>query len=102
MGRGGSFIRTWVERDELESTSDLARELLASGAALPMAVRARRQTRGRGRGTNAWWSDEGSLTVTVALDPAAHGLSLSHEPRLALAGAVALVDVLEPLVRPGV
>jgi BirA family biotin operon repressor/biotin-[acetyl-CoA-carboxylase] ligase len=93
------FAQTWVERDEVASTSDLARELIAAGGSeLPMAVRARRQMRGRGRGSNAWWSDEGSLSVTLALDPAAHGLKTAHEPRLALAVAVALVDSVSPTV----
>src|SRR6476469_1533218 len=87
------FVTTLVERDEVGSTSDLARELVESGAVgLPFAVRALSQIRGRGRGTNLWWSDAGSLTFTLALDPGAHGLRAEHEPRLALAVAVALVD----------
>src|SRR3954469_8435522 len=97
------FVRTMVHREEIASTSDLARELIASeGAELPMAVRADRQTRGRGRGSNRWWSDTGSLTFTIALDPAAHGLRLEHEPRLALATAVAVVDALSPLGLAGI
>jgi BirA family biotin operon repressor/biotin-[acetyl-CoA-carboxylase] ligase len=97
------FIRTLIDRGEVSSTSDLARELIrAGGVALPMAVRARRQTRGRGRGANSWWSDEGSLTVTLALDPGALGLKPGHEPRLALATAVALIDAVSPSVAPAV
>jgi len=89
------FARTFIDREEVDSTSDLARsELLAGPVDLPMVVRATRQTRGRGRGDHAWWSDAGSLTFTVALDPAAHGLHPEHEPRLALATAVALIDAI--------
>jgi BirA family transcriptional regulator, biotin operon repressor / biotin---[acetyl-CoA-carboxylase] ligase len=77
----------------LDSTSDLAKRLLAEGGpGLPFAVRAGTQTRGRGRGSHAWWSDAGSLTFTVALDPVAHGLRPEQEPRLALATAVAVID----------
>jgi BirA family biotin operon repressor/biotin-[acetyl-CoA-carboxylase] ligase len=60
-------------------------------------VWAARQTRGRGRGSHRWWSDAGSLTFTIALDPAAHGLRPEHEPRLALATAVAVIDAIEPI-----
>jgi BirA family transcriptional regulator, biotin operon repressor / biotin---[acetyl-CoA-carboxylase] ligase len=93
------LVNTLVRRAELASTSDLARELvLAGGVALPLLVRADRQTRGRGRGSNAWWSDAGSLTMTLAIDPQAHGLTPAHEPRLALAAAVALVEAVAPFV----
>jgi BirA family transcriptional regulator, biotin operon repressor / biotin---[acetyl-CoA-carboxylase] ligase len=90
------FIRTLIEREVVASTSDLARDLVVSGEIeLPAAIWARRQTSGRGRGTHDWWSDAGSLTFTIALDPAAHGLRADHEPRLALATAVAIIDTLE-------
>lgn len=91
------FVKTWERRDVVESTSDLARELVVtSDVTCPLVVTARRQTRGRGRGRNSWWSDEGSLTFTIALDPGAHGLRPDHEPKLALAAAVALIDALAP------
>ena len=91
------FVWTVLKRDVAESTSDLARLLSrASFVSLPLVVWANRQTRGRGRGTNLWWSDAGSLTFTIALDPAAHGLRPEHEPRLALATAVAIIDAIGP------
>ena len=80
------------------STSDLARSLVASEEhALPFVIRADRQTRGRGQADRSWFSDAGSLTFTLALDPAAHGLRPDHEPRLALAAAVAVVDGVSAL-----
>jgi len=97
----GRFARTMIHGGVVESTSDLARQLVNEGsAALPMIVRADRQTRGRGRGEHSWWSDAGSITLTIALDPAAHGLRPDHEPRLALATAVALIDAIGPFA-PG-
>jgi BirA family biotin operon repressor/biotin-[acetyl-CoA-carboxylase] ligase len=93
------FVRTQVERSEVESTSDLARTLLESPAIeLPLVVRARRQTRGRGRGDNNWWSDDGSLTFTLAIDPASLGLRPELEPRIALATAVAVVETFAPVI----
>jgi BirA family biotin operon repressor/biotin-[acetyl-CoA-carboxylase] ligase len=97
------FVRSLIQRDAVTSTSDLARQFIDAGAdSLPLAVWASRQTRGRGRGANRWWSEAGSLLFTIALDPAAHGLRPEHEPRLALAAAVAIIDALAPsrLVEP--
>src|ERR1700733_11239086 len=80
------FVKTMVERDVVLSTNDVAAELVRSGVvALPLLVWAHRQTRGRGRGDHEWWSDAGSLTFTMAIDPAAHGLGQMALPRAALA-----------------
>src|SRR4051794_7715342 len=95
-----SFVRTRIERVEVESTSDLARELIeASAVELPLLVRARRQTRGRGRGDNTWWSDQGSLAFTIGFDPRAVGLEPQHEPRVALTAALAVIGSLLHLCR---
>jgi BirA family biotin operon repressor/biotin-[acetyl-CoA-carboxylase] ligase len=92
------FVRTFLTFDELDSTSDYAARLIREGKVeLPMAVRALRQARGRGRGSHSWWSDAGSLTFTLAIDPMAHGLKIESEPKLALATAVAVIDALDEL-----
>jgi BirA family biotin operon repressor/biotin-[acetyl-CoA-carboxylase] ligase len=97
------FIRTLVRHDVLDSTSRLARELAERGEViLPFAVLADRQTKGRGRGDHTWWSDAGSLTVTIVVDPAELGLGVEHEPCLALATAVALIESLPPTLSGGV
>ena len=88
-----------IQRDVVESTNDLAREhLLAGDVPPPFVVRSARQTKGRGRGANSWWSDEGSLTFTIAVRLASHALTLAHEPRLALATAVAIIEAIQPAV----
>ena len=95
---GWPFAKTTVAYDLVDSTSDRAAELVRDGCcALPLLVWARTQTRGRGRGTHEWWSDVGSLTLTVAIDPLVHGLTLGNEPKLALATAVAVIDALNEL-----
>jgi BirA family biotin operon repressor/biotin-[acetyl-CoA-carboxylase] ligase len=92
------FVKTMVVLDELESTNDRAAELVrAGGIPLPLGVWAGRQTRGRGRGDHVWWSDSGSLTFTLAIDPAAYDLVPASEPKLALATAVAVIDALVEL-----
>jgi BirA family transcriptional regulator, biotin operon repressor / biotin---[acetyl-CoA-carboxylase] ligase len=92
------FVRTMLTFDQLDSTSDRAAELVRSEAIdLPLCVRAIQQSRGRGRGDHSWWSDPGSLTFTLAIDPAAHGVRPESEPRLALSAAVAVIDALRDL-----
>jgi BirA family biotin operon repressor/biotin-[acetyl-CoA-carboxylase] ligase len=87
-----------VALDEVDSTSDRAAQLVRQdGLALPLCVWARRQTRGRGRGRHSWWSDLGSLTFTLAIDPDEHGLAEASEPKLALTTAVAVVDAIVEL-----
>jgi BirA family biotin operon repressor/biotin-[acetyl-CoA-carboxylase] ligase len=93
------FAKTSLDLKEIGSTSDLARELVLSGdLELPLVVRARRQTAGRGRGEHRWFSDDGSLTFTVAIDPKESRLRRDHEPRLALALAVEIINVVESLI----
>jgi BirA family transcriptional regulator, biotin operon repressor / biotin---[acetyl-CoA-carboxylase] ligase len=95
---GWPFVRTMAALPVVHSTNEHARALIQDAAfELPLAVWARRQTRGRGRGTNNWWSDAGSLTFTLAIDPKGHGLAARNEPRLALATAVAVIDALQGL-----
>src|SRR5918998_2162206 len=94
---GWPFVRTMIARDVVESTSDLARELVVEDRYdLPLTVWAARQTQGRGRGENTWWSDAGSLTFTIGIDPASHAIGIEQESRLALASAVAVIDALTP------
>jgi BirA family biotin operon repressor/biotin-[acetyl-CoA-carboxylase] ligase len=70
-----------------------------------MLVWADRQTRGRGQRTNPWWSDAGSLTATVILDPSSLGLSIAQQSKVALAVAQAVVLAIPtryPECRPGI
>ena len=95
---GWPFVKTAVVYDVVDSTSDRAADMVRQRRhELPLLVWARTQTRGRGRGRNQWWSDNDSLTFTVVIDPPVHGLTVEHEPRLALATAVAVIDALTEL-----
>jgi BirA family transcriptional regulator, biotin operon repressor / biotin---[acetyl-CoA-carboxylase] ligase len=92
------FVKTTLVYDVINSTSDRAAELVRERRTqLPLIVWARSQTRGRGRGSHEWWSDAGSLTLTLAIDPTAHGLTTEIEPRIALATAVAVIEALDDL-----
>ncbi|MEN1681574.1 MAG: biotin--[acetyl-CoA-carboxylase] ligase [Planctomycetota bacterium] len=91
----GGWIRAVRWSESLGSTSTeamaIARDRSAPDSGL--LVVAQRQTAGRGRGTNTWFSDEGSLTFSL-LTPR---LSLDHEtlPRAALAVGVALCEACD-------
>jgi BirA family biotin operon repressor/biotin-[acetyl-CoA-carboxylase] ligase len=67
----------------VESTSDQAAQLRHRGELFaPAVVLAGEQTAGRGRGTNAWWSAAGSLTVTFVL-PMDENIQPHHLPLIA-------------------
>ncbi|MDR3637511.1 MAG: biotin--[acetyl-CoA-carboxylase] ligase [Isosphaeraceae bacterium] len=89
------FVRSLIHLDVVESTNDRARQLAHEQRDdLPIAIWADRQTKGRGRADRTWWSDAGSLTFSLLVDPRMHALKTEHEPKLALAAAVAVVNTI--------
>ena len=100
--RGWPFVRGEWHEVEVDSTNDWARRLIEADelGPLPALVWADRQTRGRGQGANAWWSDGGSLTASVVIDPEAFNLAVAVRPRVALGVAVAAVEAIAAVV-PG-
>jgi len=85
--------------DELPSTQDWARQRAADAECpLPLLVIADRQSAGRGRQGNSWWTGEGSLAFSLLFDPGATNGSRRIEPRLALAVGVAIVDSVAPRI----
>lgn len=63
---------------------------------MPLLVLADRQTAGRGRQGNTWWTGAGSLAFSLLFDPAMLGGARRLEPRVALAAGVAIVDAVSP------
>lgn len=97
----GSFLRQMEWHEELDSTNSRAMFLAASEALrLPLLVGATRQTAGRGRGKNAWWSSDGALTISLLLNPLEHGLPLARWPLAALMTGLAVADTLEGFLPP--
>ncbi len=93
----------WTE--QTGSTNDLALLLGRQGdVALPALVICERQTRGRGRGSNRWWSTSGALTFSLLLSGTPLGLQPENWSRISLATGVAIcrvVDTLAPVqLRP--
>ncbi|HEY2882738.1 MAG TPA: biotin--[acetyl-CoA-carboxylase] ligase [Pirellulales bacterium] len=83
---------------EIDSTQTRARTLAALAdrgeIPLPALVVADVQTAGRGRGSNRWWTGQGSLAFSLLVDPQQFGFPRRAVPRLSLAVGVALVDAL--------
>lgn len=88
-----------VERVEylqsIGSTNDFAREMAGR---LPRGERllvvAERQTAGRGRGSNRWWTANGSLAFSLLFDPAQRNIARCHHPMISLAAALAVIDTV--------
>lgn len=80
-----------IEVSETVSTNADAMRLARAGEALPLWVRADRQTAGRGRIGRAWASADGNLFTSVALRSTA---PLSQAGELALVAGNALYDAV--------
>jgi BirA family biotin operon repressor/biotin-[acetyl-CoA-carboxylase] ligase len=93
------FLSQVVHREELPSTNDFAKHLLANqkSLSLPALILAERQTRGRGRGRNLWWSSEGAVTMSLVLDPTCFGITRNDSPRFSATVAFALLQTLEKI-----
>ena len=84
-----------IAHDELESTNDLAKKLLAEGAEEGTVVLADAQTCGRGRLGREWYSEKGAgLYFSVILKPP---MAADQYPHLTLMAAVATVTAINQL-----
>jgi BirA family biotin operon repressor/biotin-[acetyl-CoA-carboxylase] ligase len=85
--------------ESLGSTSDRALALAAEGASvLPLLVLAERQTAGRGRGSNRWWTSDGALTFSLLVDAPPDRLPAARWPQVALAAGLAVCDGLSSFI----
>ncbi len=98
MNFATAWLRTIEVHPELGSTNDRALELCGQPDKLPALVVAERQTAGRGRQGAVWFAPEGSLTFSLAVRPAAWGISLAQWPALSLTTAIAVADAVQPLL----
>ena len=88
---------------EIASTNDRALELCADAVLqTPFLVLADRQTAGRGRGANRWWSSDGALLFSVIIDGAEFSLPESRWPQVSLTAGAAICEVLGSVARESV
>jgi BirA family biotin operon repressor/biotin-[acetyl-CoA-carboxylase] ligase len=91
-----TFVNRVEYLAETRSTNDVAVRRIAEGQlAVPMLVLADRQTAGRGRGANRWWSESGGLTFSLVLQPEQMGLPVERWPRISLVAALAVCSAIE-------
>ncbi len=91
-----TFLAQIEFRPELPSTNDLALELVSrEGVRMPLLVLTERQTAGRGRGKNRWWSDSGALTFSLVVEFAAVNQPAQCCPQVSLAVGLAVCETLE-------
>jgi BirA family biotin operon repressor/biotin-[acetyl-CoA-carboxylase] ligase len=92
-----TFLRYAEYHALIDSTQIRARVLAeANQRPLPALIVADSQTAGRGRGSNRWWTGEGSLAFSLLIDPADFGFPRQPIPRLSLAAGVAIIDTVAP------
>jgi BirA family transcriptional regulator, biotin operon repressor / biotin---[acetyl-CoA-carboxylase] ligase len=94
--RSAGFVCDVEVHSEIGSTNDRAAERAEeAGLRCPCLILAARQTAGRGRGANSWWSGPGALTFSLVLEPRRIGLATERFPQVALAAGLAVCEVLE-------
>ena len=119
-------IGVYLRFDECESTNDklkeeaksviafeLKRQLKEPGSpmsyedrmqqmllppAFPFVLSTDRQTTGRGRGNNRWWSGDGSLALSILLESQQHHLRPQTSAHLALGVGYAVMKAIRTLV----
>ena len=93
----GRFVARVEHYAALPSTQDRAREAATNPfETLPLVIVADRQTAGRGREGNSWWTGAGNLAFSLLLDPVDFGCPRRAVPSLSLAVGVAIVDAVAP------
>jgi BirA family biotin operon repressor/biotin-[acetyl-CoA-carboxylase] ligase len=97
--RRETFVEHVEVYREIGSTNDRALELCRmTGLPLPALVVAERQTSGRGRRDNRWWSPEGALMFSLIIEQPKNLPQASTQLGvLGLAAATAVVDAAESL-----
>jgi len=90
-----TFVQHAKVFEQVASTSDLALERARDSVLqTPALFIAERQTAGRGRGKNVWWSQAGGLTFSLVLEAVGPLEDQSRWPRIAVTTAVAVGDAV--------
>ncbi len=96
-----TFVEHTDYHPKLESTNDRALKIARESADFHAAtlVLADRQTAGRGREENRWWSDAGALTFSLLLPNESLSLPPADKPKTSLVAGMAVGSAIEQLVR---
>lgn len=96
---GSGLVAQVDHHEQLGSTNDRGIELAArDDFRFPLLVIADRQTAGRGRGSNQWWSSPGALTFSLVLEAGQPLLPPARRPLVALVAGLANCEALGQLL----
>jgi len=96
-----TFVAGVEHYSSLPSTQERAREAASNPfETLPLLVIADRQTAGRGREGNSWWTGEGNLAFSLLFDPAEFDCPRRAVPAMSLAASVAIIDTIAARIEP--
>jgi BirA family biotin operon repressor/biotin-[acetyl-CoA-carboxylase] ligase len=96
---GETFVARAEYLPSVGSTNDRAAEMAADAEEeLPLLVVADRQTAGRGRGANRWWTGPGALAFSLMVDARTVHAEDGPASLVALASAVAVVETVASLL----
>jgi BirA family transcriptional regulator, biotin operon repressor / biotin---[acetyl-CoA-carboxylase] ligase len=99
--RSVGLVREIEVHSEIGSTNDRAAErCLEAALACPCLILTARQSAGRGRGSNTWWSGPGALTFSLVLEPRRVGLPTERFSQVALAAGLAVCEAIEQTLPP--
>lgn len=94
-----TFLADFEHYAEIGSTNDRALQLCTEESLFtPYLVLADRQTSGRGRGSNRWWSSDGALLFSLIIEAAEFGLPESRWPLVSLTAGVAVCQGVASLL----
>lgn len=87
-------------QSEVDSTNNLAKQYIQqfSGHSLPSLFVSDRQTAGRGRSGNSWWSPDGCLMFTLLIDSSQLPTDASRYPQLALVVGLAMCEMVNHIL----
>jgi len=89
-----TFLARVEHHATIGSTNDRARHCAAEGRGpWPLLIAADMQTAGRGRGSNRWWTGQGSIACTLLLEPGKLGVQRPCWRLIGIAAALAVADV---------
>lgn len=90
-----TFLADIEFHDEIDSTNTRGVSLCSrSELKTPHLILAERQTQGRGRGKNIWWSREGAITMTLVLSESDIHLPFERWSLVSLLAGLAIADTL--------
>ncbi len=97
-----TFVAEVVYHETVDSTNNVALQRCRGGEfRSPSLVLASRQTSGRGRGNNVWWSSGGSLTFSLVIDAGEFGLPQELWPKASLTTGLSICLAIESLLGDG-